>query len=352
MSEIRLSICIATFNRGSLIGATLESIIREATEEVEIIVLDGASTDNTPEVIRECQHSFPRLRYFRQTTNMGVDHDFAEAVGLARGEYCWLFSDDDHLKSGAIQAVLAAIAGQYSLIIANAEVRNADLSKVLLPRKLALTTDRIYKSTDSQSLLVDVANYLTFIGCVIIQRKLWSAREKRKYFGTCFIHAGVIFQSPLPEDTLIIAEPLISLRYGNYAMWVGKYFEVWMFKWPNLIWSFAGYQDSVKLQVCRKEPWRSIKTLLTYRAKGFYTLSGYFDWLEPRLESSWTRAISKAIAYLPGRLANFLGVAYYSVFYRQPDRLLVLLDLMNSSFCFWKFPKRPPGSHEVQRQVS
>jgi abequosyltransferase len=342
MSEIKLSICIATLNRGAFIGATLQSIVCQATEQVEIVVLDGASTDNTEEVVRGFHASFPRLRYVRQGANMGVDHDFAEAVDLARGEYCWLFSDDDLLKPGAIQTVLDAIERNYGLIIANAELRNADLSKLLISQKLAMTADRIYRSNEGQYLLADLGGYLTFIGCVIIKRQLWSAREKRKYFGTYFVHLGVIFQSPLPDDTLVIAKPLISLRYGNHATWLGKFFEVWMFKWPNLIWSFADYPDSVKFQVCPKEPWRKIRTLLLFRAKGFYTLNGYFEWLEPRLESSWTRAVSKAIAYLPGRVANLLGVAYYSVFYHRPDRLLVLIDLIDGPFCFWRL--RDPGS--------
>jgi|HubBroStandDraft_6_1064221.scaffolds.fasta_scaffold23582_3 abequosyltransferase len=341
MSEIKLSICIATLNRAAFIGATLQSIVCQATEQVEIVVLDGASTDNTEEVVRGFQVSFPRLRYVRQSTNMGVDHDFAEAVDLARGEYCWLFSDDDLLKPDAIQTVLDAMGGNYGLIIANAEVRNADLSKLLISQKLAMTADRIYKSGEGQYLLADLGGYLTFIGCVIIKRQLWSVREKRKYFGTYFVHLGVIFQSPLPDDTLVIAKPLISLRYGN-AMWLGKYFEVWMFKWPNLIWSFADYQDSVKFQVCPKEPWRKVRTLLLHRAKGVYTPSGYFEWLEPRLESHWTRALSKAIAYLPGRVANLLGVAYYSAFYHRPDRRAVLLDLMNSPFYFWRLRKPSP----------
>jgi abequosyltransferase len=351
MSEIKLSICIATFNRGSLIGATLESIIREATEQVEIVVLDGASTDNTPEVIRKCQESFAQLRYFRQSTNMGVDHDFAEAVGLADGEYCWLFSDDDLLKPGAIQAVLNAIESHYSLIIANAEVRNADLSKVLVPRRLPLTVDRVYKSIERDRLIADIGSYSTFIGCVIIRRQVWSAREKKKYFGSYFVHAGVIFQSPLPQDALTIATPLICVRYGN-AMWLGRYFEIWMFRWPSLIWSFPDYPESVKLQVCPREPWRRLRTLLLHRAKGTYTVGGYLEWIKPRLESRSARAASKAIAYLPGRLANFLGIAYYSVFYRQPDRLLVLLDLMNSPFCFWRLSRRHPRSNEAQGRVS
>ena len=55
MDDIRLSICIPTYNFGEFIGATLQSIIKQATDEVEIVVVDGASTDNTAEVVRAFQ---------------------------------------------------------------------------------------------------------------------------------------------------------------------------------------------------------------------------------------------------------------------------------------------------------
>jgi abequosyltransferase len=351
MADIKLSVCIATLNRSVFIGPTLQSIICQATEQVEIVVVDGASTDSTEDVVRVYRERFPRLRYVRKSTNMGVDRDFAEAVSLAQGEYCWLFSDDDLLLPGAIQAVLDTIENNYGVIIANAEVRNADMSKLLMPRKLPLTADRIYKSNDSQRFLADVANYLTFIGCVIIKRQLWCLREKEKYFGSHFIHAGVIFQSPLTEDALVIAKPLVSARYGN-AMWLAKYFEIWMFKWPDLIWSFGDYPDSVKLQVCPKEPWRRIRTLLTHRAKGTYTINGYFEWLERRLESRWSRGLSKAIAYLPGRIANLVVLVYYSAFCSKPEQPLVLVDLMNSPFYFCRLRKPGPSVSEPLHGVS
>jgi abequosyltransferase len=351
MNRLRISICIATLNRGNFIGATLESIICQATDEVEIVVLDGASTDGTREIVRRYQERFPRLRYFRQKANMGVDRDFAEAVDLAQGEYCWLFSDDDLLLPGAIQIVLDAINGQYALIIANAEVRNADLSKVLQRQRLTLSVDRTYEPCDNDRLLADVGDYLSFIGCVIIKRELWNAREKEKYFGSFFIHVGVIFQSPLPERVFAIAKPLISIRYGN-ASWLEKYFEIWMFKWPNLIWSFGDYSDAAKLRVCRKEPWRRLKTLLLHRAKGSYTINTYRKWLKPRLESSSTRARSKAIAYLPGSIANLLAVIYLSLFSRGSGRLLELLDLTISPFYFGRFLKRRPVANERQSGMS
>ncbi|MBU6198109.1 MAG: glycosyltransferase, partial [Xanthomonadaceae bacterium] len=68
----KLSFCIATRNRADFIGETLASIATQCDgrgDEVEIIVLDGASTDNTAEVIGKLQSSFPFIHYFRQESN-------------------------------------------------------------------------------------------------------------------------------------------------------------------------------------------------------------------------------------------------------------------------------------------
>jgi abequosyltransferase len=341
--NLTLSICIATYNRGSFIGATLDSIICQLTENVEIVVLDGGSTDNTEQVVQLCQKHCPQLRYIRQSTNMGVDRDFARAVDCAKGEYCWLFSDDDLLKPGAIETVLKATRDQYALIIVNAEVLDADLSHILEPDRLRMAANRTYNSNQNHSLLADCGKYMSFIGCVIIRRQLWSTREKEKYFGSYFIHVGVIFQSPLPQDTLVIAKPLISIRYGN-AMWLAKYFDIWMFKWPSLIWSLVNYPDSVKTKVCTREPWRNIGRLLLHRAKGTYTMNGYLERLKPRLGSRWARIASKVIAYFPGKIANLLGLIYYSLFSRQSDRQLSLIDLRNSPFYFWRLAERRSSS--------
>ena len=332
MSAMRLSFCISTRNRGALLGETLASIISQATEDVEIVIVDGASTDNTSDVVRSIQASFPRLRYVRQTENTGIDQGFAEAVHLARGEYCWLFSDDDLLKPDAIKTVLDAIKENDGLVIVNTEVLNATLEKVLEPQRLSLRANRRYRANQMQALFIDVANHLSFIGCVIVKTELWNSRDKKDYLGSYFVHVGIIFQSTLPQDTLVIAKPLVSVRYGN-ASWLEKYFEIWMFKWPELIWSFAAFSESAKRQVCPKEPWRKLKTLLLHRAKGTYTLNAYHRWLAPRLMSYWSRATSRLIAISPGRVANLLAMIYLSVF-RRPDYLLALLDLRNSPFYF------------------
>lgn len=356
MIPIKLSVCIATLNRGDLIGQTLDSIIAQANDQMEIVVVDGASTDNTAVAIHQYQKFFPRLRYFRQETNRGVDRDFALAVDLAVGEYCWLFSDDDLMKPGAIQALWNYLTGEYGLIIANAEVCTSDLKEVLQPRRLAKTENCVYKPTEGNLLLADTAAYLTFIGCVIIKKSSWDNRNKEKYFGSLFIHVGVIFQSVLSENTLVLADPLISIRYG-ISLWLDKYFEIWMFKWPELIWSFENYTDDAKRAVCAKQPWRKLPILFLHRARGAYSLKIYLRWLEPRFESFWMRVAAKMIALFPGVIANAMAVFWYSINLRNPYRRVVLVDLKNSRFYFTNLGRltgeaRGPAHREVASPVS
>lgn len=305
---IRLSICIATLNRASFIGETLASVIGQITSEVEIVVVDGASTDNTKEVVNRFSAQCQQLRYVRLEQKGGVDQDYCKAVALARGEYCWLFTDDDLLKPGAIAAVLAATQLGYSLIVVNAEVRSADLTLCLQARRIGLDHDRTYppSAPERHHLLADAGDYLSFIGAVVIKRKEWNQREQARYFGTLFVHVGVIFQSPLAGDALVLAHPWITIRFGN-AQWVARSFEIWMFKWPNLVWSFPNYPDWAKRRVVGREPWHSLPRLLLDRAKGHYSLEEYHTWLEPRLSSPWPKIVLRAIAAAPLAPLNWLA---------------------------------------------
>src|SRR6185437_1636511 len=227
---------------------------------------DGASTDNTSEVVRDYQSRYPAVRYVRLDTNSGVDRDYDRSVALSSGEYCWLMTDDDLLREGAVGEVLRVIADNPSLIIVNAEVRNAGLTKVVEERRLALTSDRVYAGAELDRMFSDVAHYLSFIGCVVIRKSIWMSRDREQYFGSLFVHMGVIFQQPFPHRVVVLAKPLIAIRYGN-AQWRGRQFEIWMFKWPGLVWSFPLISAEAKSAVIPRKPWRNAAKLLLFRAR-------------------------------------------------------------------------------------
>lgn len=311
MNKPLLSICIATYNRAAYIGETLESIIPQLDDDVELLVVDGASTDNTEDVVRQYAELESRIRYIRLAVKGGVDHDYDQAVQLACGEYCWLFTDDDVLRPGAVKAVKSAINEGHELVLVNIEVRNHDLSKILAGQRIALDENRKYGPDDMELLFIDALHYLSFIGAVVIRRSIWLSRERELYFGTEFVHVGVIFQQPLQGSTLIISEPYIIIRLGN-AHWTPRSFHIWMFKWPKLVWSFKNISSEAKLSVSAREPWRNFRVLMVWRSRGEYSVQLYQQYLKNMRSNVFWKFGALLIAFLPQKafisMRSFFGV--------------------------------------------
>lgn len=341
-SKVKLAICITTYNRSTFIGATLESILLQLTTDCEVVVLDGASTDNTEEIVTSYARRCDRLRYVRNDRNNGWDSDCNRVVELAHGEFCWLMTDDDLLKPRAIESVLQALRRDWSFIIVNAEARSFDMSKVVQDRCINVDSDRVYTSTDIDQLFADLGGMLTYVGGFIVKREIWIAREKERYFGSMFTHVGVIFQKHLPGDALVIAEPYISYRMGNAHTWSPRTFEVFLINWPSLVWSLE-LSDWAKRKVCAPEPWRDFQELLWCRGRGCYSLNEYRMLVRPRLPRIREKLIPLMVALLPGIPVNAFCILYFAV--TSCERRGVWLQFMRESryyFRNWRIFERNP----------
>lgn len=311
----RLSICIATLNRGAFISQTLDTIVPQLRDDVELVIVDGASKDDTGDVVGRYAAKDPRVRYVRLNRASGVDQDYDLAVSHARGTYCWLMTDDDLLKPNAVDRVLAELDGRVELVIVNTEVRTVDFSGALRDALVPKTEDVVYAPEQADQLLADTAHALSFIGCVVVLRSFWLSRDRAAYYGSLFVHVGVIFQARTPL-TRVIGEPLITIRYGN-AMWTPRGFEIWMFKWPSLVWSFVGLSPSAKARICAREPWRQLRKLWLYRSIGGYASAEYERYLAAHSMTAFKRALSRGIARFPARLANAMSALYCGMFARH-----------------------------------
>jgi len=104
MKSIMLSICIPTYNRVRYLKELLSAVLAQAdTDGVEIVVSDNASTDGTAKYLRTIKH--PGLRWWTNEENIGGDRNFLKCVAEAKGEYVWLFGDDDIMPAGAVKRV-------------------------------------------------------------------------------------------------------------------------------------------------------------------------------------------------------------------------------------------------------
>jgi len=278
MSEIILSICIATYNRGAYIGETINSILSQnSSEEIEIVILNSGSTDNTEEIIKSYNSTL--IKYYFHPEKCGVDIDYNSVVNYASGKYCWLFTDDDLLKPNAISIILKVIKNSnlnIDYIIANSDLRNKDMSYVYKKAVININHDIVFdNSTGSQNKQFSLfGDYLSFIGCLIVNKNFWDLRNKSLYYGTEFIHVGVLFQEFYHNQVYYVSEPLISIRLGN-SNWTERSFKIWILNWPKLIWSFDKYTIQSRKVVSNLNSFNILWKISYYRAIGAFDYKLY-----------------------------------------------------------------------------
>jgi glycosyltransferase involved in cell wall biosynthesis len=326
----RLCICIPTLNRAAFIGQTLDSIVAQLREGVGIVIVDGGSSDGTGAIVADYVKRHPAIRYIVRDggggpSNAGFDRDCAYAVELADAEYCWLMTDDDILLPGAIDAVLERLRGGHDLVVASAQVRDVQLETILIPARPELAADVVLVPSQWDQFVRAAMVHLTFVGAVVVKRAVWMERDAARFFGTGFVHVGVIFSEPPRGTVAIIAEPLVLIRYGN-AQWLARGFEIFMFRWPELVWSFPGISDEAKRSITLREPWRSWRVLLLQRAYGRYSQREYRTLLRDRLATGVPRMVPWAISIVPKFLLYGPAWLYGRLFHRHPRYFISTLD--------------------------
>ncbi len=88
-----VSVIIGTYNRSTLLPNALNSVLEQDYSNLEVIVVDDASTDNTGEVVK--QYNDPRIKYVRNEMNQGIAMVSNTGFSFSAGDYIALLGDDD-----------------------------------------------------------------------------------------------------------------------------------------------------------------------------------------------------------------------------------------------------------------
>jgi glycosyltransferase involved in cell wall biosynthesis len=97
-----VSICIPTYNRAEMVGDAIQSALAQTYPAIEVLVVDNASTDETPEVVASLAD--PRLRFVRNEKNLGLFGNFNRCIALARGSLIHILHSDDTIPPGFTRA--------------------------------------------------------------------------------------------------------------------------------------------------------------------------------------------------------------------------------------------------------
>ena len=95
--DVLVSILIPIYNREDLIRETLESAIQQTYKNIEIIVVDNCSTDNSFSVVKEYQEKDSRIKLFKNEANLGPVKNWQRCIEKATGEYIKILWSDDKI---------------------------------------------------------------------------------------------------------------------------------------------------------------------------------------------------------------------------------------------------------------
>jgi len=315
-----ISICIPTYDRVNLLKKTLDSIIsNHSYDQIEIIITDNGSSDAVPSMIKKYNHIL-NIRYVRNSQNIGASKNLFKSFSLAKGEYIWMFSDDDIFMENSINYLKNFLINNPSIdyVFYPRMLGNVDLTlidKDTQPR--GVKNNIIYSSglelfSDYEGQMPGLMGYLC---SNIIRRKLWrlNCLKHDNLTGSGFRHLRIIFDSIKDKKCAILGKAGVIARLENgreisSKVWFDEYISI--FKMA----SEMGYSKLLCDNTIRKLTYSFSKMFVVNKAHGLrddniYIAAkklGILHLLEKR--QPWY-----PISFLPIKLLNPLIRTYFAI---------------------------------------
>jgi glycosyltransferase involved in cell wall biosynthesis len=271
----RLSVIIPTFNREQLVRFSIDSVLHQTYQDIEVIVVDDGSTDNTQQVLAAYGD---KIRIIRQD-NSGVSEALNKGIRAAQGEWISFLGSDDEWMPEYLELQMQRVDQHPEIIthITNAVTVQLDETKEDLFQSTRLT-EKFGKNE-----------------CILLKRPLRTIIDHRPWFCQAMVmRRELLFKVGLFDPTLTIAEDLdivakMALR-GPFS--ICRKVLVNVFRRKEAI-------DNLVAQAKKKG-------LDTYRSFGkvYTNLLGY-----PGLNRAEKMAINRALSHNRRALGNVLVIA-------------------------------------------
>jgi abequosyltransferase len=234
MPSLTISFAIPTYNFGPYIKETVDSIFKGMQplthEQLQVVIVDGASTDSTELIVAQLQKNYPSILYERRGQRGGIDFDLNHAVSLCRHEYVWMLSSDDVLDKGWGQSLCAALTNvPVDLILAPATLCDINMQVMrrnrifdVVPEAGALVTHFAESSAVSSYLsnALTLEALFSYMSSVIVRKASWdSLQERPDYYRSCWAHCARLMPlvtEPMRRAKILYLNDFILLkRSGN-----------------------------------------------------------------------------------------------------------------------------------------
>ncbi len=127
MSRPLVSVIVPAYNHARYLPDRLDSITRQEVEDMEIVLLDDASTDGSADLLRDFAAKDHRARLLAQRENSGSPYrQWERGLAAARGRFIWIAESDDLAEPGLLRCLLDPLLRDDCLVLAFCESKRID----------------------------------------------------------------------------------------------------------------------------------------------------------------------------------------------------------------------------------
>lgn len=210
MATPLVSICIPSYNYAEYLPELLESVLQQTYAQIEVIVVDDCSTDNSVEIIKEYAAKDPRIRLYVNAVNLGMVGNWNYCVELAQGEYVKLFCADDVMEPTCIERQVWMLE-QYqgvTLVTCGRLIADQQLQKIRIAAYA--TKEKVFPGKEAINRCLFDGNYIGEPSATMFRKK-----DARRGFLPQYSHLidlEMWFHLLERGDLAVIPEPLFTFR--------------------------------------------------------------------------------------------------------------------------------------------
>lgn len=151
-----VSIAIITYNRPALLKHSIDAILNQSYEDIELLVIDNGSTFETTQLLNK--YNDPRIRIFKNDSNFREFYNYPFFV--AKGKYLIITHDDDIMHPGLVQKELEEVLNNPCVVAVSCNMRGIDNNGDVVIEKLNVNEENILYSKGDFWKLFNSNNYI------------------------------------------------------------------------------------------------------------------------------------------------------------------------------------------------
>ena len=121
-----VSIALPVYNGEKWLEQAINTLIKQSYENVEIIVADDCSSDNSQEICEQYASKYSQIAFIKNETNLGVQGNFLKILHLCSGKYVTYASQDDYWDENFISYLVEKLESNNGAVLAGSAVQLLD----------------------------------------------------------------------------------------------------------------------------------------------------------------------------------------------------------------------------------